>query len=345
MDMTFEDLYHEGADTQAFTVGTYARTGAGVELAEAVSLQHQKEEVRVALRHSDFALTAHAGHKSTGIVLVDPQGRPLVEIGGGDGAGAVVVHGRSVPGVVLDGPAADVTIGGTDNAPGDLYIRAGSGQNAITAEGDRSRITLGRAGRGGVLQLRSATGQTAVRIQTDAGQDTVARLTVGGPNRDGRISVKSGDDVELIQIRGSDGDIEFFNADVAELFDVAPTEAVVPGTVMVLREDGDLEPCRSPYASAVVGVVAGAGALRPALVLDKRAGAHRHPIAMIGKAYCRVDADRAPVRRGDLLTTSATEGHAMKATDRDRAFGSVIGKALDDLASGRGLVRTLINLH
>ena len=45
---------------------------------------------------------------------------------------------------------------------------------------------------------------------------------------------------------------------------------------------------------------------------------------------------------GDLLTTSAVPGHAMKATDHDRAQGAIIGKAMTSLAKGRGLILVLV---
>jgi hypothetical protein len=46
-----------------------------------------------------------------------------------------------------------------------------------------------------------------------------------------------------------------------------------------------------------------------------------------------------------MLTTSPTEGHAMKACDPARAFGAVIGKALRPLATGIGLIPILIALQ
>jgi hypothetical protein len=48
---------------------------------------------------------------------------------------------------------------------------------------------------------------------------------------------------------------------------------------------------------------------------------------------------------GDMLTTSPTVGHAMKAADATQAFGSIIGKALSPLPDGQGLVPILITLH
>jgi hypothetical protein len=65
----------------------------------------------------------------------------------------------------------------------------------------------------------------------------------------------------------------------------------------------------------------------------------------MGKVFCQVDAGYGPVAAGDLLTTSPTPGHAMKARDRERAFGSVLGKALRPLSTGRGLVPILVTLQ
>jgi hypothetical protein len=96
----------------------------------------------------------------------------------------------------------------------------------------------------------------------------------------------------------------------------------------------------------VAGIVSGAGGYKPALVLDRRSGAPpRVPVAMLGKVFCRVDATDRPVRAGDLLTTSATVGHAMVVADRARAAGAVVGKALRPLAGGTALVPVLVCLR
>jgi hypothetical protein len=71
----------------------------------------------------------------------------------------------------------------------------------------------------------------------------------------------------------------------------------------------------------------------------------RQPIALVGKVFCMVDATLAPVEVGDLLTSSGTEGHAMKALDSNLAFGSVIGKAMAPLSEGRGLIPILVTLQ
>jgi hypothetical protein len=65
----------------------------------------------------------------------------------------------------------------------------------------------------------------------------------------------------------------------------------------------------------------------------------------MGKVYCMVDATDVPVEIGDLLTTSSVPGHAMKVTDPLKSFGTVIGKALQPLDGGRGLVPILVRLQ
>ena len=134
--------------------------------------------------------------------------------------------------------------------------------------------------------------------------------------------------------------------DCAERFDLSAAATADPGTVMVIGEDGALRPSEQAYDRRVAGVVSGAGAFRPGIVLDKRAEDEgRATIALVGKVYCKVDADAAPIAVGDLLTTSAIPGHAMKAADRMQAFGAVIGKALAPLERGRGLIPILVALQ
>ena len=136
------------------------------------------------------------------------------------------------------------------------------------------------------------------------------------------------------------------NADCAEDFDVDDRWLAEPGMVMVMGEGGLLHPSRQEYDKRAAGVVSGAGDYKPGIVLGKQRSPHsRQPIALLGKVYCRVDAQNAAIEVGDLLTTSSTLGHAMKAVDPSKAFGAVIGKALSPLQAGIGLIPILIALQ
>ncbi|WP_144416046.1 hypothetical protein [Calothrix sp. 336/3] len=142
------------------------------------------------------------------------------------------------------------------------------------------------------------------------------------------------------------GDIRLVNADCAEDFDIICIEQVEPGTVMVIDSEGALRPSDRAYDKRVAGVISGAGSYKPALILDKQESSkNRMPIALMGKVYCKVDASYGAIEVGDLLTTSPTLGHAMKADDPIKAFGALIGKALRPLASGEGLIPILIALQ
>ena len=54
---------------------------------------------------------------------------------------------------------------------------------------------------------------------------------------------------------------------------------------------------------------------------------------------------RVTIAPGDLLTSSDLPGYAMKASDRSRAAGAVIGKSMTGLESGTGLVLVLVSLQ
>lgn len=162
---------------------------------------------------------------------------------------------------------------------------------------------------------------------------------IGVMGKGGRLAGYFEGDVEVT------GDIRLANADCAEDFDIAETEQIGPGTVMVLGEGGKLEQSQRAYDKRVAGVISGAGNYKPGIVLDKQSKGNRKPVALLGKVFCKVDASYGPIGIGDLLTTSPSPGHAMKASDPLKAFGSVIGKALRPLTEGQSLIPILIALQ
>jgi hypothetical protein len=147
------------------------------------------------------------------------------------------------------------------------------------------------------------------------------------------------------------GDIVLANADCAEDFDLSPVDGptgteVQLGMVVVLDHHGTLCASTHPYDKRVAGVVSGAGDYKPGVILDRNASSQpRVPVALLGKVYCHVDAADHPIEVGDLLTTSARPGHAMKASDPAKAFGAVLGKALRSLSAGQGLIPVLVALQ
>lgn len=144
---------------------------------------------------------------------------------------------------------------------------------------------------------------------------------------------------------------------IGERFEVDPEDAVQVGDVMVIDEDSQyLTQCTEEYDTKVIGVIGpevdvrdgetmiitfGNRAANP---LPERNG--ETPERVIIKI--KVDAKYGAIKRGDLLTTSPTPGHAMKAVPVDlegikmHRPGTIIGQALKSLDSGTGLIEVFV---
>jgi len=98
------------------------------------------------------------------------------------------------------------------------------------------------------------------------------------------------------------------------------------------------------YDSKVAGIVAGAKGQGSGVRLGPEQ--FDYDVALAGRVYCNVDATQTAVEPGDLLTTSATAGYAMKATDYTRAQGAILGKAMEKLEKGKkGQILVLVTLQ
>ena len=222
---------------------------------------------------------------------------------------------------------------------------AGASEKNFGVRGDSTTgfaAVHGHGGKNGVWGLTNSAADSGVFGQNDGAGAGVFGFSKNGAGVRGlgKVAGRFEGDVEVT------GDIRLVNADCAEDFDVAIDGTAEPGTVVVCDADGALRPSMSPYDKKVVGIVSGAGGYKPAIVLDRQESLqHRAPVALMGKVFCNVDAAEHAIEVGDLLTTSSSPGHAMKATDPSRAFGAVIGKALRPLASGRGKIPVLVALQ
>lgn len=94
----------------------------------------------------------------------------------------------------------------------------------------------------------------------------------------------------------------------------------------------------------MAGIVAGANSLGSGVRLGT--GRFDHDVAFAGRVYCKVDAGQEGIKPGDLLTSSNVPGHVMKATDHERAWGAIIGKAMEGLEKGAtGQILVLVTLQ
>ncbi len=133
--------------------------------------------------------------------------------------------------------------------------------------------------------------------------------------------------------------------DYAEVFELATRDGVSPGSVVAWDPaSGGVLPASTSNARLVVGVISGAGAFRPGMVIGSRAdGTGDLPVSMSGMVYARVSGESGPVGPGDLLVPSSVAGVGMRAVDSEAAAGTIYGKALDPWSGpGEGLVRMLV---
>jgi len=129
--------------------------------------------------------------------------------------------------------------------------------------------------------------------------------------------------------------------DIAELFDAS--EEVQVGDVLVRDDTAEIQLRKSlsPYEKGVVGIVSGSPAILfegNELEIAPKPGGFtkgvKPPIALVGRIACKVSIENGSIERGDLLTTSSTPGHAMKATDLKQSSGAIVGKALQPFGGG-----------
>ncbi len=116
---------------------------------------------------------------------------------------------------------------------------------------------------------------------------------------------------------------------------VEVADRVVSGEVIAndAAHPGELRPTSIAADPGVVGIVAGE---------DGAAWTDVAPIAAAGSiALCQVDASYGAIAPNDLLVASPMPGHAMRAGDNPKQ-GTVVAKALQPLASGRGSIRVLV---
>ncbi|KQC04845.1 MAG: hypothetical protein APR53_09420, partial [Methanoculleus sp. SDB] len=128
-------------------------------------------------------------------------------------------------------------------------------------------------------------------------------------------------------------------ADIAEY--AAVRGIPEPGTVLVIGDDGILEPSTTACDTAVAGIVSTAPGV--SLGTKEEGNDGEALVALAGRVPCKVDASYGAVKPGDLLTTSPTPGHAMKADNPQ--IGTVLGKAMGSLDEGTGVLDVIVTLQ
>jgi len=146
----------------------------------------------------------------------------------------------------------------------------------------------------------------------------------------------------------ADGGFHTGGADFAEAFSVKGTKSgYSAGDVLVIDPSSTRRLTRTtkPYSTLVAGIYSTKpGVLASPYKMDA-APKSDVPLAVVGVVPCKVTAENGPVEAGDLLVSSSKEGFAMKGTDRSRMVGAVVGKALEPLPKGNGVIQVLVTLQ
>lgn len=263
---------------------------------------------------------------------------------------------------------------GSNGENGDLFLYPSSAGNIfndgaanVALRAESGNLTLGGGSGDGDVVLRDTN--KARRVHLSAGDQRVeirnpdgkiiammggsANVRVGTNGLAGNMYLypREANDIfnngqATIELNGQSGDIVLRNADCAEEFPLLPGIETTSGQVVCLAEDARVRPTDRAYDKRVVGIVAGAVTLKPGIVLGRGCSEDETTqVALMGRVYCLADASNGAIEIGDLMVSSSLEGHAMKAADPSRAFGAVIGKAIDPLEEGTGLIRVLVSLR
>lgn len=265
------------------------------------------------------------------------------------------------------GDSTDADFASTAN--GQFAIRAGGGVKVV-----RGQSTFASTSAALQVEQASTTGQAVYATSPGTSQQGAA-VYAEATNTTGGIAVwaraqgsdstmvleqsaGAGDFVRFFQ--SSPSDLRFrvtasgevyadgaFHAGGADFAELLPAETgLAPGDVLVIGPDGMLTLSSEPYARTVAGVYSTKpgliGGTADASLPDE---ACKVPLAVIGVVPTKVTAENGAIRPGDLLTTSATPGHAMRCEGVERCFGRTFGKALEGLAAGTGVIEALVTLQ
>lgn len=216
-----------------------------------------------------------------------------------------------------------------------------------------NRIRLENAGKrldlradGGAIDIESTTSKLYFHSSGPGGNNHIVMQPFGN---EGNVGIGTENPVAKLHVVGTTRTtvLEITGADLAEKFPTS--EKAERGMVMAIDSENPGKLClaRGAYNRGVAGIVSGANNFSVGAVLGNLPG-HEDapPIALSGRVYVWCDASSVAIEPGDLLTTSETPGHAMKALDSGRTAGAVLGKAMTRLALGeRGLVLALVSLQ
>lgn len=272
--------------------------------------------------------------------------------------GAGAANGRGVAGFA-DGSGGIGVFGmGAQNGVHAEASGQGSNSVGVNAFAVQSQFGIGVYGGGGRIGV---IGSSQFCTDTNVpggcavpGVGGLFRTGTGGEILLGQVVDINNDHTSVFRVDSTgkgffNGGTQVGGADFAESVRVGGSDVSYgPGDLLVVDETADRQIVLAsrPYSTLVAGIYS----TKPGILATPRgigeAAAHAEvPMAVMGIVPCKVSAENGAIRRGDLLVTSSTPGHAMKGTNRGRMLGAVVGKALGSQAAGTGVIEVLVTLQ
>jgi len=261
------------------------------------------------------------------------------------------VYGESTIGVGAAGSSGSGPgVSGLSTTGNALFaLSGGAGRDQATVRANNSNTSLGMA----AYFTNQSTWATAHFANAGSGQ--VLWLQNGGSDFGG---TGGGDFITAVNSgTGMSGDTQFrvlssgearsdvgFATPAADFAEMLPAvTGLEPGDVLAIGPDGQLTRTTAAGQTSVAGVYSTSPGFVGGRATDGDAPG-TVPLAVVGVVPVKASAENGPVRPGDLLVAAATPGHAMDAGP-DPAVGTVLGKALDQLENGSGVIRVLVTLQ
>lgn len=262
----------------------------------------------------------------------------------GDGSRAALSQGSNTFAILATGGAFFYT------TPGSLNVEVDPAGDVDFGSQTRQMLNLWGSSYGigvqsSTLYQRTAAGGGfawfAGGVHNNGQDNPGGGTTVMTLDGSGDLNVTANASVCSLTIRGG--------CDLAEPFQISHQDnEIAEGSVVVIDENnpGRLKLSDQPYDTHVAGVISGANGVNPGIQMHQEGMIEGGKnVSLTGRVYVQADASNGAIHPGDLLTTSASPGRAMKVTDHARAQGAILGKAMTGLRDGQGMVLVLVTLQ
>ena len=301
------------------------------------------------------------------------EGNPMMLLTNNRHPGTGLNYNPAVPGaqITVGTPsvAGDIafytTTSGTTGTSIEVARIKAEGRLGISETNPLAKLHVTGLGPHGTAQFHGSVYSTHINWNGDASEDTyirggkgTSRVFINDLPSGNILMAQGGGNVGIgttnppaskLHVVGNvtvDGNIAAKYQDVAEW--VPAEEQLEAGTVVVLNsaKSNHVMSAHKSYDTRVAGVIS----TQPGITLGVKSD-NKVLVATTGRVYVNVDATNGPIEIGDLLVTSDSEGCAMKSVAveiggvRVHRPGTLIGKALEPLRSGKGKILVLLSLQ